>query len=74
VNHDNYYIQDDDGEGIEWVEDQCRNCDNEISMDTDVYYGKYTAYTTWECEVCGRENIWEREYEYDNPDRERDFE
>jgi hypothetical protein len=46
--------------GIEWVIDECRNCEYEINEDMDADFVEGSVSVIWECERCGTENEYRR--------------
>lgn len=63
MSHDDYYISDIEEEGIMWVEDECSDCEYEISQDADVWFRDGLAHYLWNCPTCGHENEWTVEFE-----------
>ena len=46
--------------GVEWVIDECWNCDYEISQDMDADYIEGSVNVIWECPECLTENEYKR--------------
>lgn len=46
--------------GIEWVVDECSNCEHEVDEDMDADYVEGNVSVIWECTVCGTENEYRR--------------
>lgn len=63
MSYDDYYIQDVEDESIMWVEDECSDCEYEISKDADVWFRDGLAHYVWDCPKCAHENEWTAEVE-----------
>ena len=59
----NYYMEDVEDETIMWVQDECTNCEYEISEDADVWYRQGRFHYVWSCPKCGTENEWTVRYD-----------
>ena len=46
--------------GIEWVVDECRNCEHGLDEDMDADYVEGSVSVVWECPGCGAENEYRR--------------
>ena len=46
--------------GIEWVVDECWECDHQVDEDMDADYVEGSVSVIWECPVCGTENDYRR--------------